>query len=82
MTKRITLDIQEGDEAWRDALIKEIEDLCGMVHEAFVENRVILLSPVIRGIIADKAQSVKKGMDKVYGRIHIDNPGNPLNNTR
>lgn len=76
--KKITCDIQDGDEAWTDAFVKDIEMLCGLTQEMFEENKVLLLSPIFRDLIAAKGRDVADRLKTAKHRLYIDNPGKPL----
>lgn len=78
MAHRRVCDIQDGDEAWVAKFEDEIQMLTGMVLEMMEENRQLVLSPVMRRLLADKARLVDQIHGKVRGRIVVDNPAEPL----
>jgi len=83
MTQKNICDVQQGDAVWVRDFEHDIEMLCGMVQEAFVENKLYLLSPVLRELMAEKGRKVAGKLSSVKGRLHVDNSGNPLSeNTR
>jgi hypothetical protein len=75
---RRTCDIQNGDEKWVEEFEHQIDMLCGMVHEMMVEDKVMLLSPVMRELLIEKAKLVLEKARLVRRRIVIDNLGPPL----
>jgi ribosomal protein L13 len=80
VARRRTIDIQDGDDAWVEKFTKDIDDVCGMIEEAFERNPAMLLSPVIRGMLREKAKELEKKLEVVRGRVCVDNPSIPLNN--
>lgn len=78
MASRRIIDVQVGDPEWVSQLEKDLHNLCGLVEEAFQENRVLLLSPVCREMIRDRGREVQAKLDKVRNRLCVDNPNEPL----
>ena len=78
MPTKVTCEYQDGDDKWLREFEHEIEMLTGMVEEAFVENKVYLLSPVMREMMANKGQKVRKMLDRVRAYLYVDNLGEPL----
>jgi hypothetical protein len=76
-----TLKVDESleDAAYVESYVEGVEHLCGLVVEMFGDHPVTLLSPVFRQMILDKAQQVQRQHRKLVGRLHVDNPGDPLN---
>jgi hypothetical protein len=76
-TKR-TCDVQDEDIEFLKKFEEEISSLSGMVEEMIVETPAILLSPVMRKLLVEKARLVAAMHDRVRYRLCIDNPGEPL----
>lgn len=81
MTQRI-IDVQEGDPAWVAKFESDIRNLCGLVEEAFETNKLILLSPVFRELIRDRARQLESKLNIVRNRLCVDNIGDPLGSNR
>lgn len=76
--RRITIDTSTEDITFIETFKKDLEMLTGMCNEMFVENKVMLLSPVLRELLSDKAVVVKNKFDKIKWRLYVDNPGENL----
>ena len=76
-SKRIC-DTQKEDIEFLSKFEGDLEMLTGMVEEMFVQTPSVLLSPVMRQLIIDKARDVKKMHENLRYRLVIDNPGEPL----
>ena len=51
-----------------------IHELTALVIEAFSANPLILLSPVFRSIILDKAKQTQDLHARLIHRLYVDNP--------
>ena len=81
MAIRITCDVQDGDREWTKRFEEALSDLVGLVEESFESKPVVLLSPVLRKMVRDKARQVGAMYQKISGRIVVDNPIGPLSKT-
>lgn len=78
MATRRTIDVQDGDKEWVELFMEEIRMCCGMIEEAFEENKTLLLSPVMRALIRDRGRKLEAMRQKVINRVCVDNLGEPL----
>lgn len=77
--ERQIIDTCESDRKWLEEHGETIDMLTGMVEELFVENKAMLLSPVMRQLLIDKARLVSMQRQVFVGqRYLIDNPGESL----
>lgn len=76
--RQLMVDESEQDSAYVEKFAKELEMLTGIVHELLVDEPRMILSPVMRQLLIDKAKSVKALFGPMKGRIHVDNPSEPL----
>lgn len=53
----------------------QLEMLTGMVNEMFVEEKQLLLSPIMIELIAEKAKLVKQYLSKLHNHLCTDNLG-------
>ncbi len=66
------VDVSDESKKYTDEMNSEIYNLAGMVVEMFEENKVMLLSPLFREMIINKAKLVQELHGKVSNRIYID----------
>ena len=71
---KVICDFQDKDREFLEEFEKELRSLTGMVEEMFVTTPAILLSPIYREMMAEKARHVHR----MQTRLVIDNPGEPL----
>lgn len=79
MSNQRHIDVQDGDPKWVEEFENDIRIVCGMIEEAFQENKALLLSPVMRELIRDRGRALKAKLDRVRNRLCVDNLGEPLN---
>lgn len=56
----------------------QVDMLIGLVLEAVEISPAMLLSPVIRQLLVEKAKQVRSMFDTIKRRIAVDNPGDDL----
>jgi hypothetical protein len=66
------------DEQFLNNFSEQVAMLTGMVKEIIEEEPRMLLSPVMRRMLADKAREVESLHAPLRGRLVVDNPGQPL----
>lgn len=71
-------DYQYGDKEVLDAYKEQVATVSKLIEEVFVTNRVSLLSPVIRELVADAGKRLSKLHSLVGIKLIVDNPGEPL----
>lgn len=76
-TKR-TCDVCSEDLAFVERFNEQVRMLTGMVKEMVVDEPRVLLSPVMRRLLADKAAEVESLHAPLRHRMVVDNPGEPL----
>lgn len=76
--RRITVDESEDDAAFLKTYAEDVDNLCGLVIEMFGDKQATLLSPVFRTMILEHAQRTQWKHRKFADRLHVDNPGRPL----
>lgn len=75
MKIRQTIDTSESDRMFVERFMHEVHMLAGMVKEMFVEEKVLLLSPIMRELIADKARLVADMRLTLQNHVCADNLG-------
>ena len=76
-SKRIC-DVNTHDEKFAETFLHQVNSLSEMVIEMMEDNKGLVLSPVFRRMLADKAREVENMRAKLTYRLVIDNPGDPL----
>ena len=76
--RRLIIDESTEDVAYVQHFAEQLDMLIGMVNEILVDNPQMLLSPVMRNLLSEKAKNVKSIWRPMKGRIHVDNPCQPL----
>jgi len=79
--RRITVDESEADAAFLKTYVEDVDNLCGLVIEMFGDKPATLLSPVFRTMILEHARKTEWKHRKFSDRLHVDNPGKPLDPT-
>jgi hypothetical protein len=76
-----SIDWQEGDNEYIGQFHHNVDMLTGMVKEMMVTTPSMVLSPVLREMLVEKAAQVEKQSwrIKTHGRLRVDNLGEPLN---
>lgn len=77
MKKRI-IDYHESDEKWIERFNDEIRKLSGIVLEAVRDNPAMLLSPICREILVDRALALEEMRKQVIHKLCVDNLNEPL----
>lgn len=75
--KQRMIDTHPDDEKLLETFNHEVWMLYGMVGE-MMEDPKMLLSPVMRRMLADKAAAVASLHQPIRNRLAVDNPGEPL----
>jgi len=57
---------------------KQVETLTGLVTEMLETNKVLVLSPVMREMVVDKAKEVLSKLNAVKWKLCVDNLNEPL----
>lgn len=70
-----TIVTSQSDRKYIENFERQVDMLCGMVKEMFTENKVMLLSPVLRELIANKGREVDEMRKQLHGRLCADNLG-------
>lgn len=78
MAKTRNVSVQDGDQAWLGAWHHELQLLCGMVREMVVEEKRLLLSPVMRELLGKQAALVEGTLLNLQNYLCVDNLGKPL----
>ncbi len=80
MTMKISqmVDTSTQDREWVEKFEHQVGMLAGMVIEMAEDNKQLLLSPVFRELLVDKAKLVKGLLSRVHRKLVVDNPGNDL----
>ena len=79
MTHQIVCEVQDGDDAWVKAFLEDVRGLAESVDEIMGSESRLLLSPVFRNLVRDKAQKVRAGLTTLGLRhVVVDNLGKPL----
>jgi hypothetical protein len=73
LANRICEQTEGGNKILKD-FMDSVHSLAGMTVEMFEENKTILLSPIFRELILDKAKLVRELQFKVQHRVAIDYP--------
>lgn len=76
---RRTIDIQDTDEEFIKQFTEDIHFLCEMVKEMMVDNPATLLSPLFRGMLAERAKDLEKKRSIIAHYLCADNLGKPFN---
>jgi hypothetical protein len=76
--RRRHCDCHPSDEKYLEKFQEELNMLTGMVREMLVENKQLLLSPVMRKMLEDKAALVRSMHLPLRNKLVVDNPGTPL----
>lgn len=76
--RRIAINFNEEDSAYLERFEDNLEMLCGMVTEMFEVDTRLLLSPVMRRLLVEKAELVGRLHGPLRYRLRVDNPGPPL----
>lgn len=71
---RQTVDTSESDREYVREFENDVAMLCGMVQEMFIENKAMLLSPVLRDLIIEKAARTQVKLRKLQNKLAADNP--------
>lgn len=66
------------DAEYLDTFSEQVAMLTGMVNEIIVQEPRMLLSPVMRRLLSDKAAEVEALHGPLRGRLVVDNLGGPL----
>jgi hypothetical protein len=76
-SKRIC-DTNAEDYKFLEKFEDELDMLTGMCAEMLETNKVLLLSPVMREMLAEKAKLVASMRRKLMFKLVVDNPCEPL----
>lgn len=72
------IDTSEEDRAFIEEFVDDLNMLTGMTIEMMETNPVIILSPLFRRSLADKAKVVKEKISLLRYGLCVDNPGENL----
>lgn len=72
--RRITCDESLEDAAFVARFVEDVETLAGLAVEMMVEHRSMVLSPVFRRMLAEKAYDVQSRLGPLKNILHADNP--------
>jgi len=76
---RTCIEYNREDTAFLEKFQEELLTLTGLIEETFVQNPVILLQPVYRKMLIDKARAVEAMHAAIRKhKLFIDNPCDPL----
>lgn len=81
MIRQRHINYHDTDPEWVAEFEKQLDLLCGCVIEMMDENKVLLLSPVMRDLCKKQAQTVKDMHAKVRHKLCVDNLHEPLATT-
>lgn len=75
--RRLTIDCSEKAQGLIEEMLHSQETLVGLTLEIFEQNKVMLLSPLFREMMIDRAKLLKSQYEKLHckGRFYIDAPG-------
>ncbi len=75
---RRTCDVCQADLKFLERFNEQVQMLTGMVKEIIEDEPRMILSPVMRRMLADKAKEVESLHAPLRQRLCVDNPGKPL----
>lgn len=76
--RRFTVDTCEADAEFLARYLREVEQLAGLTEEFFGAPRALVLPTYFRATILEKAKTVLAMHRRLAPRLHVDNPGVPL----
>ena len=76
-TRRIC-DVHPDDVKLLERFNEQVQMLTGMIKEIIEDEPRMLLSPVMRRMLSDKAKEVESLHSPLRMRLCVDNPGEPL----
>lgn len=76
--RTIHCDTCDEDQAFLEKYNEQVDMLYGMVQEMVRESTHLLLSPVMRRMLAEKADEVQSMHRPLRMRLRIDNPCDPI----
>jgi len=71
-------DVCQADVKFLERFNDQVAMLTGMVQEIIEGEPQMILSPVMRRLLVDKAKEVESLHAPLRRRLCVDNPGNPL----
>lgn len=77
-TFKATIEFTKSDADYLNAYKQAVELLYGVVIEMLTTERTVLLSPVFREIVLDKAREVEQKHRAIHVMLCVDNPAKPL----
>jgi len=75
---KLQIEYNESDPSFVIEYQNRVNQLSAVIIEMMEKNPALILSPVFRELMVEKAKELDKYNAKVYGKLHVDNSFAPL----